>query len=137
MKVTIENVQETEKGWLKERPVHKLYVTLELTNEEKFILEKKFHLQGFVLVEGVDDPNQNRELPHKPTIRASRLLDTPFMRFQIRGLANRLCVFSHRDIDWANYNEDLLREGFRKWKEAIDQEAGYFVKRPEKKTLEL
>jgi hypothetical protein len=130
MRVTIENVKEIEKGWLRSKPMHKLYVTLELSEEEIFVLENRYHLQGFTLVEGVDD------VPHKPTIRASILLDTSF-RSKILGTANRLCVFSHPEMNWVNYCEDNLHEGLKKWKDAISAGASNLEKRPEKKTLEL
>ncbi len=136
MKITIENVKEKEKGWFGEKPIHKLYITLEITNEERFVLETKVHLQRFKLVEGVAG-DDGRELPSKPTIYSSRLLDTNFSGSQIRGVATRMCIFSHPEIDWANYNQDLLEAGLKKWKEAIETEAKYQEKRPEKKTLEL
>src|SRR5258707_1587388 len=99
MKITIENVKEVEEGWFKKRAIYKLYVGLEITNEERFVLENKVHLQRFTLVEGVDDPNNARELPHKPTIRASSLLDANFSGSKIRGVATRMCIFSHHAID--------------------------------------
>jgi hypothetical protein len=137
MKVTIENVKEMKKGWVKTYPVHVLYVTLDLTNEEKFIIENNFHLGHFTLVQGMKDPNDGKQLAHKPAIYAGHLLIRPFMRDKINGTAQRLRIFENEDIKWANYNQDLLEQGLKKWKEAIDALVSVHEKRPEKKTLEL
>ena len=96
MKVTIENVKEIEEGWFKRRPIYKLYVGLTITNEERFVLENKVHLQAFKLIEGVADPNNAREPPQNPPSApanfwtpTSRGLDTRRSYSLVRFLSSR------------------------------------------------
>lgn len=135
MQVTIENVEETKQGFFGSKPVYKLYVTAKLNNEEQYVLEKNIFLSAFTIIEGMDD------VPHKPKILAHQLFERKSGLFrrdpEMYSRGDRVCVFSHSEIDWVNYNEDLLRAGLKKWKEAIDAEAGYHQKRPDKSVLDL
>ena len=96
---------------------HRLYATLGLTNEEKFVI-KKTNRDFVRLVE--------EEGEYIPNIYAVELTK-----------GKRTCVFKHQDIQWVNKAEELLRDGLKKWKADIDGQATYFEKPKAKQSYEL
>ena len=116
-----------KKGWFSEKPVHRLYITCELTNQEKFVLENRKELFSLDIVKNwkvaylLFDVKQDREGRIKS--------------FDLTPQRRMFCEFT--SIHDTNRFEEKLREGLAKFKQVLDNEATYFEKRPEKKSYEL